>query len=91
MLEKILSIRAAILHAADKLDKLYVKTVNPEVYAGPLSCLEYLIFELTADLGNDFLDACRMNAAVSHQLMQGQTGNLTAYRLKCIHTLTSWV
>ena len=70
MLEKILSIRAAILHAADKLDKLYVKTVNPEVYAGPLSCLEYLIFELTADLGNDFLDSCRMDAAINHKLVQ---------------------
>lgn len=41
-----------------------------------------LFFDLFLYFGNDFFDACRMDAAVRYQLVQRQTRDFTAYRIE---------
>ena len=55
-----------------------MQTVNAEVDGGAFSGLDDFILHLFAHLGNDFFNASGMNAAVSDELMEGETTDFTA-------------
>ncbi len=82
MLEKVLAIRRTVFHTADELYQFDVDAVDAEVDAGAFADFENLILKLLLDLGHHLLDACRVDAAVDHKLMQRQTRNLPADRVE---------
>ena len=82
VLQEVLAVGGAVFHAADHADELHGKTVDAEVDAGALAGLKYLILKLFLDLGDDFLDAGRVAAAVDNELVEGQAGHLAADRVE---------
>ena len=78
MLQQILTIGASVLHLADYTDKLRMQAMDSKVYGCTFTSLYNLVLKLFLHLGNDLLDACRMNTSVGNKLMQGQTADLTA-------------
>ena len=82
MLEKVLAIARTVLHLAHHTYQVGVESVDTEVYGSALASLYDFLLNLLAHLAHHLLDACRMDAAVSHELMQSQTGYLAAYRVK---------
>ena len=56
-----------------------MQTMHAHIDTGTLAGLDDLFFELLLDLGHHFLDTSRMDAAVEHQLMEGQTSHLATH------------
>src|SRR6266545_4365277 len=65
VLEAVLAVRGAELHAADELDELRVQAVDAHLEAGLLALLLEVLFHVLLDLLDDLLDARRMDAAVA--------------------------
>ena len=82
VLQQVLAIGRTVFHAADQLNQLQVQAVDTHIDAGALARLQDLVLELLAHLRHHLLDAGRVDAAVNHQLMQGQTGHLAANRIE---------
>ena len=82
VLQQVLAVGGTVFHAADQADELHGHPMDAEVDAGALAGLEDLVLELLLDLRHDFLDAGRMDAAVDHELVQGQAGDLAADRVE---------
>ncbi len=59
-----------------------MQAVDAQVDGCAFAGLDDLVLDLAAYLGHDLLDAGGVDAAVGHQLVQGQTGNLAAHRVK---------
>ena len=56
--------------------------MDAEVDACPLAGFHNLVLELFLDFCNHFLNACRVDTSVNHELMQGQTANFPSYRVE---------
>ena len=82
MLQEVLPVRRAVLHLPDEADKLGVHPVDTKVNDGALPCLDDFFFDLLTHLGDHFLNACRVNATILYQLMQGKACHLTAHRVE---------
>ena len=82
MLKQVLAIARAVFHLTDDTDKLRMQAVDTEVDSRTLTRLDNLVVELFLHLGNDLLDTCRMDTAVSHELVEGQTADLTTHRVE---------
>ena len=82
VLQQVLSIGTAVLHAADQADKLRMQAMDAQIDASALASLHDLIVQLLAHLFDHLFDAGRMDTAVGHQLMQGQAGHFAANRIE---------
>ena len=82
MLQEILAVGRAILHLTDEADKLGVHPVDAKVDDGALPRLNDFLFDLLTHLGDDLLNACRVNATILYQLMQGKACHLTAHGIE---------
>ena len=54
-----------------------METVDAKVDGCTLTCLDYFVVELLLHLCHNFLDTCRMDTTVGHELMESQAANLT--------------
>ena len=79
VLQQVLTIRRAVLHLTDEANQLGVQAVDTQVDGGTLTHLDDLLLDLLLDLGNHLLDAGGVDAAVGHELVQGEAGNLTTH------------
>ena len=82
VLQQVLSVGGAVFHAADHPHELDVESMDAEVDAGPLSCLEDFLLELFLDLGHYFLNPGGMDPAVHDKLVQREPGDLPADGIK---------
>ena len=82
VLQQVLSIGGTVFHAADQAHQFHAKAMDAQVYAGAFAGFQDFFFQLLGHLGNHFLDAGRMDAAVHHQLVQGQAGYFAAHRVE---------
>ena len=78
VLQQVLSIGGAILHLADDAHQFGMETMDTEVDGRALSRLHYLGVELLLHLGDHLLDAGGVDAAVGHELVEGQAADLAA-------------
>ena len=56
--------------------------MDTEVDGGSFAGFHDFFFNLLAHLGHHFLDAGRVDAAVGHELMQGEAGDFAAHGVK---------
>ena len=82
VLQQVLTIAGAVLHLTNHADEFGVQAMDTHVDSGAFTGLDDFFLDLTAHFGNNLLDACRMDAAVAHQLVQCQTGDLAAHGVK---------
>ena len=82
VLQQVLSVRRTVFHLTDQADQFGMEPVDAQVDRGALAGFDDLFFDLFLYFGNDFFDACRMDAAVRYQLVQRQTRDFTAYRIE---------
>ena len=78
VLQQVLSVGGAILHLADDAHQFGMETMDTEIDGRALSRLHYLGVELLLHLGDHLLDAGGVDAAVGHELVEGQTADLAA-------------
>ena len=82
VIEHILTVAGAVSHAAEKLDKLLIKTVDISLEHGSFAFGLDGGVDLLLSLGDHFLNAGRMNSAVGNELFKCDTGDLTANGVK---------
>src|SRR5690606_29329785 len=82
VLQQVLSVGAAVFHAAHHADQFSVKTVDPQIDAGAFAHLHDLVLKVFAGLPNDFFDPRGMDPSVLHQLVQRQTRDLTTHGIE---------
>ncbi len=80
--EHVLAVAGAVLEAAQELDDLRGQGRNAGVVDGLLAGLAHHEVDLRTSLGDDLLDASGVDAAVGHELGQGQAGDLAADRVE---------
>ena len=78
VLKEVLTVGGTILHAADHAHELMVHIVDAEVDTGAFAHFGNLLFNLTAGLGNDLFDTCRMDTAIGDELVEREASNLAA-------------
>lgn len=59
-----------------------MQTVDTKVDCCPFTGFDNFFLYLFAYFGHHFLNTCRMDTSVCHQLVKSQTGNFTANRVK---------
>ena len=59
-----------------------MQAVDAQVDRRALADLDDLLLDLLLDLGHHLLDAGGMDAAVGHELVQGQTGDFAAHGIE---------
>ena len=57
--------------------------MDSEVDTCPLTCLHDLVLKLLLYLCDYFLDTCRVDTAVDHELVESKSCNLPSYRVEC--------
>ena len=82
VLEDALAVAGAVLEAAEELDLLRVQAVDARIEGHLLAGVEDVLLDFLADLGNDLLDARRLDAAVGDQLGHAPAGDLAADRVE---------
>ena len=82
VLQQVLTIRRAIFHLTDDTDQFRMQTVDTKVDCCPFTSFDDFFLYLFAYFGHHFLNTCRMDTSVCHQLVKSQTGNFTANRVK---------
>ena len=82
MLQEVLTIRRTVLHLTDDTNQLWVQTMNTEVDSCTLTSFDNFIIQLLLHLGYHLLDTGWVDTAVSNQLMESQTANLTTNRVE---------
>lgn len=65
------------LVADGRIHPARIEEVVTKVDSCALASLDYLVVELLLHLCHNFLDACRMDTSVGHELMESQAANLT--------------
>ncbi len=78
VLQQVLSVRRAILHLTNNSYQFGVQSMNAKVDGCAFSRLYDFVVELFLHLCHNFLDACRMDTTVAHQLVQSQATYLAA-------------
>ena len=76
VLQEILSVAGTVLHPAHHAHEGVGHVGDAQVDDGALADLEDVLFNLAGGLGHHLLDAGRVDAAVAHQLVKAQAGNL---------------
>ena len=71
MLEQVLSVARTILHFSYKPYKVRMQAVYSEIDRGAFSCFHNLFLYLFAYFGRNLFDACRVDASVGNELVQG--------------------
>lgn len=69
MLQQVLTIRGTVFHLTDDTDQFGVQAMDTQVDGGTLTRLDDLILQLLLHLGNNLLDAGRVDTSVTHQLV----------------------
>jgi len=82
VLEHVLSVAGAVLHAAQELDELRMDRVQVGFKHRLLAGLADLVLHLAAGLLHDLLDAGGVDAAVGDELLQRHPGDLAAHRVE---------
>ena len=82
MLQKILTVRRTVFHLTYDTDQLWVQAMDAKVNSCTLTRLDNLVVKLLFHLGDNLLDACRMNTTVSNQLMESEPADFAANRIK---------
>ena len=82
MLKKILAVARTIFHLAYHADKVGMQPVNAEVDGSTLAGLYDFFLNLLAHFVYYLLNACGMDAAVGHELMERQAGDFAAHRVE---------
>ncbi len=82
MLQQVLSVARTVFHLADHAYEVGVQAVDAEVDGCALSGLDDFLLDLLAHLAYNLLDAGRMDAPVSHKLVEGKTGDFAAHRVE---------
>ena len=82
VLQEVLPVGRTVFHAADQAHEFHGHSVDAQVDAGALAGFEDFVFELLLDLGDHFLDAGGVDAAVHDELVQGQAGHFAADRVE---------
>ena len=54
-----------------------MQAMYTHIDASALACFHNLVLHLLLHLSNDFFDACRVDTAIGHQLMECQTADFT--------------
>ena len=85
VLQNVLAIAGAVVQAAQQLLQFGMQAADAGLQHGTLTLGADHSVHLTLGLLHHLLDMRGMDAAVSDQLFQGQTGHLTAHRLKAGH------
>ena len=70
VLQQVLAIAGAVLHAANHLNQFGVKVVDTEVDGSTLTRLHNLLIHLLFHFMHHFLDAGRVDTSVDDQLLQ---------------------
>ena len=79
VLQQVLTVAGAVFHLTDEADELGVQAMDTHVDGGTLTGLDHFFLNLAAHLGDNLLDAGGMDAAITDELVQGQTGDLAAH------------
>ena len=82
MLQEVLTIRRTILHLTDDTNKFRMQAMDTKVDCGALTNLNHLVLQLFLHLGNNLLDACRVDATVCDELVESQATGLTTDGVK---------
>ena len=82
MLQKVLAVGGAVFHLSDHADQFGVQAVDAQVDRRAFADLDDLLLDLFLDLRHHLLDACGMDAAVGHELVQGQPGDFAAHGIE---------
>ena len=82
VLQQVLSVARTVFHLTDKTYKVGMQAVDTEVDDGTLAGLDDFLLNLLAHFVDHLLDACRVDTAVGHELMECQTRYLAAHGVK---------
>jgi hypothetical protein len=85
MLQDVLPVARAIVHAPDELHELCVQSVCADFVRRLLAHFLDGRFDFLARLGHHFFDAARMDAPVGHQLLQRQSRDFASHRIEARH------
>src|SRR5574344_682445 len=77
MLEKVLSIRTAILHLTNDTNEFGMQTMDSKIDGCALTGLDNLVLKLFLHLLHHLFNSCRMDTAIGYKLMERKTANLT--------------
>ena len=80
--EHVLTVAGAELEPPQELDYLRWQGRDAGVVDSLLPCLAHYEIDFGAGLGHDFLDAARVDAAICHELGEGQAGHFPADRVE---------
>ncbi len=79
VLQQVLAVGGAVLHLTDQTYQFGMQAVDAQVDGRALADLDDLLLDLLLDLGDHLLDTGGVDAAVGHQLVERQTGDLAAH------------
>ncbi len=68
--QEVLSVRRAVLHAADIANHLWMDVVNTKLHEGVLTNTNDLFFEFLANLFNNLFDTCRVDTSIAHEALE---------------------
>ena len=82
VLQNVLAIARSPMHSSDKLDQLWMQSVDSRLVRRLLADLDNLSIHFLAGLIDDLLDPTGVDAPIRHQLFQGEAGYLAADRIE---------
>ena len=85
VLQDVLTVARAVLHASEQLHELGIKAVDVGFKHGTLALGLYRCVDFLLRLGDHFLDARRMDASVGNELFKSKTRHLAANGVKARH------
>ena len=82
VLQDVLAVRGAVLHAPDELHQLGIHAADTDVVDGLFARFEDTGIDVGLGLAHDFFDAPRVDPAVGDQTLEGEPAHLAPDRLE---------
>src|SRR3954470_21257890 len=82
MLENVLAVTGPVLEPTEQFDELSRQAGHARLVGGRLTGLAHDQLDLRAGLGDDFLDAARVDAAILDELGQSDARDLSTHRIE---------